>query len=74
MDIRQEICHQLGEPCEVYVTIQGEEVVLDGTVATYEERQVAEDIARRSPGVSEVHNHLRIHQDDHPAVQLEERF
>ncbi|MBN9420724.1 hypothetical protein ABS71_09615 [bacterium SCN 62-11] len=77
--LRQEVLHDLHQSevldsSTIYVTVDQEKVVLDGTVVSDGERRVAEDIAERSPGVSEVENHLRIHQSEHPGIQVEERF
>lgn len=76
--IRQQVLHSLHasevlDSSEIYVSVRDEKVILDGTVASDGERRVAEDIAERN-GAGEVHNHLRIHQAEHPAAQLEERF
>ena len=77
--IRQEVLHDLHQSemldsSTIYVTVDDEKVVLDGTVVSEGERRVAEDIAERSQGVSEVESHLRIHQSEHPGIQVEERF
>lgn len=76
--IRQQVLHSLHESevldsSEIYVSVQDQKVVLDGTVPSEGERRVAEDIAERT-GAGEVHNHLRLHQSEHPATQMEERF
>jgi osmotically-inducible protein OsmY len=76
--IRREVLHELHQGkfldvSQVYVAVDRDQVILDGTVASEDERRLAQDIAERS-GATEVHNHLRIHQSEHPATQIEERF
>lgn len=76
--IRQQVLHNLHESevldsSEIYVSVQDEKVVLDGTAASDGERRVAEEIAQCN-GAGEVRNHLRIHPSEHPVTQVEERF
>lgn len=76
--IRQQVLHSLHESpvldsSEIYVSVHEEKVALDGTVPSDGERRVAEDIAERN-STGDVHNHLRIHQAEHPNAQIEERF
>ena len=65
--IRQQVLQRLQasqklDASEIYVSVQAEKVILDGTVASQEERREAEQLAG-----GEVENHLRIHQSDRPA-------
>jgi len=52
---------------EITVEVKNGEVTLTGTVNSREEKRAAEDIAEQSPGVREVQNHLRVHQDSSSA-------
>jgi osmotically-inducible protein OsmY len=44
----------------ITVEVQGNKVILHGTVRSYAERKAAEDVARSAPGVSEVEDHIVI--------------
>lgn len=63
--VREDICerftaHGYLDPSDVEVAVRGGEAMLTGTVRTRAEKRLAEDLAEAVPGVTEVHNHLRV--------------
>ena len=56
---------------EITVSVDSGEVTLDGVVENRAEKRLAEDCADSVPGVTDVHNHLRIRQADHAAAKNE---
>jgi hypothetical protein len=51
---------QIRKLTPIAVSMQGDTVILRGTVATEHDRGLAEDIARLQPGVWNVHNELTV--------------
>ncbi len=48
------------DPDTIRVRVEGDRVILDGTVDVWREREVAEHAARSAPGVATVEDHLTI--------------
>jgi predicted kinase len=48
----------------IQVRVSGDEVSLEGTVASQEERRLAENVAQAISTVRVVHNRLAVHPDD----------
>jgi len=73
--IREDVCDRLTEDhdldaSDIDVKVEGCEVTLEGTVDERRSKWLAEEIAARCSGVTEVHNHLRVKR---PAVERTER-
>lgn len=65
--IHEDICERLTEhgqidPREVDIQVENGEVTLSGTVDSRREKRIAEDIAETVSGVRDVHNRLRVEQ------------
>ena len=63
--IREDVCDRLSDDdwldaSEIDVQMQGEEVILTGTVNSREDKRRAEDLAESIPGVRNVENRLRV--------------
>jgi hypothetical protein len=63
--IREDVCERFAlhgqlDPSDVEVAVRQGEVLLTGSVATRAQKRLAEDIADRVFGVTEVQNHLRV--------------
>jgi hypothetical protein len=52
--------NQIHKLTPIAVAMQGDTVILRGTVATEHDRGLAEEIARMQPGVWNVHNELSV--------------
>jgi osmotically-inducible protein OsmY len=62
-DINEELTvHPDIDAFEIEVLVEGGEVTLTGVVEDRREKRLAEDVAERSPGVTDVHNQLRVRQ------------
>jgi osmotically-inducible protein OsmY len=67
--IREDVCERLTDndkvdASNIEVKVQGDEVVLEGTVHSKEEKRRAEDLAETVSGVHDVQNRLRIDLSD----------
>lgn len=68
--VREDVCDALTEnddvdATDVEVSVQAGEVTLTGTVQDRRQKRVAEDIVETCRGVKDVHNQLRIRQEQH---------
>jgi hypothetical protein len=61
-DVREVISRSARLPSKnsVQVNVQGDVVILSGSVGTYHERLIVEGIAKMTPGVREVQNQLQV--------------
>ncbi len=60
-----EVCERLTrhgdlDASDIEVTIDGDEIKLEGTVDSRYAKRLAEDIAESVRGIKDVHNHLRL--------------
>lgn len=65
--IREDVCERLSEhpyldASEIEVKLQGGEVTLAGTIEDRHAKRLAEDVAEQVSGVTEVHNQLRLRE------------
>lgn len=65
--IREDVCERLSyddriDASDIEVKVNGNEVVLDGTVETRQDRHRAEDLIESVSGVSQIQNNLRVRQ------------
>ena len=51
-------------PSQIQVRVSGDEVSLEGSVASEEERRLAENVTQAVTAVRVVHNHLTVRPDD----------
>jgi hypothetical protein len=63
--IREDICERLSwndevDATDIGVHVQNGEVTLEGSVETRHMKRLAEDLAERVPGVTDVHNTVRV--------------
>ncbi len=49
---------------QINVEVTGGEVTLDGLVGSRRDKRMAEEIVETIPGVTDVHNHLHVTQED----------
>jgi osmotically-inducible protein OsmY len=67
-------------PAEISVLVRNHKVLLNGSVATYYEKEEAEDIVSRVPGVAEVQNNLGVNytqewkSDNQIKLDIESQF
>ncbi len=64
-NIRDQVCERLMrhpeiDASDIEVTVDGGEVTLTGGVDSRRTKRLAEDVAEEAPGVTDVHNRLRI--------------
>jgi osmotically-inducible protein OsmY len=68
--IKEDVCDRLMQhgqidASEMTVDVQNREVTLNGTVNNRKAKRMAEDMAESVPGVTNVHNQLKVRQEEH---------
>ena len=76
--IREDVCDRLTDDdmldaTNIQVQIQGDNVILSGTVHNREQKRRAEDLAESISGVRDVENRIRVHQNESYGSNSSER-